>query len=88
MRKRSIVSIAGVVGITGIMGYLLKNKTNQNQSYQKTIQKAGIPDQLKEDNRDELSENADMVSEGSQYGVSYYNQVQEEKLKNQKNDNK
>lgn len=82
MRKRSMVSIAGAVGVTGVIGYLLKKNADKNKSFQKTIQKAGIPDQLKEGNHDELSENADMVSEGSQFGVSYYNKVQEEKNKN------
>ncbi len=82
MRKRSIVSIAGAIGVTGVIGYLLKKNADKSKAFQKTVEKAGIPDQLKAANHEELSENADMVSEGSQYGVSYYNKIQEEKNKN------
>lgn len=42
-----------------------------------TLEEAGIPDQL---DRADLAqvENSKMVSEGSQYGVHYYNMYQEE----------
>ena len=42
-----------------------------------TLEAAGMPDQTTSTN-EALSENADMVSEGSQYGVSYFNQKMEE----------
>lgn len=48
-----------------------------------TIDIAGIPDQT-EYIDETLSENADMVSEGSQYGVSYYNQMKEQQDNNSK----
>lgn len=42
------------------------------------LEEAGIPDQL---DRIDLAqiENAKMVSEGSQYGINYYNEIQEER---------
>ena len=45
-----------------------------------TLEEAGIPDQL---DRADLAqvENSKMVSEGSQYGVHYYNMYQEEETK-------
>lgn len=45
--------------------------------YFSVLEEAGIPDQL---DRIDLAqiENAKMVSEGSQYGVNYYNEIQEE----------
>lgn len=42
-----------------------------------TLDAAGIPDQTSYSN-DTLTENADMVSEGSQYGVAYFNKKMEE----------
>lgn len=41
------------------------------------LKNAGIPDQLEDQDITQL-ENAKMVSEGSQYGVNYYNEIQEE----------
>lgn len=89
MRKRLIA-----VGSIGVVGYILRNKENREKLKDKframlerfreaekeysTIEQAGIPDQLDKDDLAQL-ENAKMVSEGSQYGVNYYNeQVQEE----------
>ncbi|MGP4106850.1 hypothetical protein [Virgibacillus sp. L01] len=91
MRKRYIASVAGAVG-AGIMGVFLNKEENRNKlkeraSYIKnkvkgtnksnsTFEDAGIPDQA--DNKDPAQmENAKMVSEGSQFGVDYYNQVKE-----------
>lgn len=47
----------------------------RENKYFSVLEEAGIPDQL---NRIDLAqiENAKMVSEGSQYGVNYYNEVQ------------
>lgn len=61
---------------------LKKKITNLKQEEQpSTLEAAGIPDQTEHLN-ETLSENADMVSEGSQYGVSYFN----EKMEEEKND--
>lgn len=45
--------------------------------YYSTLEEAGIPDQLDRVDVAQI-ENAKMVSEGSQYGVNYYNELQEE----------
>ncbi len=91
MRKRYIASAAGAVG-AGIMGVFLKKEENRNKLKEKanyiknkvkstnksnsTFEDAGIPDQT--ENRDPAQmENAKMVSEGSQFGVEYYNEVKE-----------
>lgn len=90
MRKRYFVSAAGTIGVSAIVGYLLSSKENRakfkeklenvtnifrkNEIKDQTLQKAGIPDQLENKDLEQL-ENAKMVSEGSQYGVQYYNEV-------------
>ena len=53
----------------------IKEKINDfnNDVLPSTLEAAGIPDQTVHSN-ETLSENADMVSEGSQYGVSYFNE--------------
>lgn len=96
MRKRLIA-----VGSIGVVGYILRNKENRDKLKDKfksildrfreggkeysTIEQAGIPDQLDKDDLAQL-ENAKMVSEGSQYGVNYYNkQVQEEQEDRKRN---
>ena len=60
----------------------LKNGILAKKEYEfySTLEEAGIPDQL---DRFDLAqiENAKMVSEGSQYGVNYYNEMQEENQK-------
>lgn len=60
----------------------LKNGILAKKEYKfySTLEEAGIPDQL---DRIDLAqiENANMVSEGSQYGVNYYNEMQEENQK-------
>lgn len=54
-----------------------KIKDMNNNDRPSTLEAAGIPDQT-EYLDDTLSDNADMVSEGSQYGVSYFNEKMEE----------
>lgn len=69
-RKRLIVSsiILSLVVVT----ICLQKKKNE-QSPSSPFENAGVPDQV---DRDDLAqfENAKMVSEGSQFGVQYYNQ--------------
>ncbi|WP_188454522.1 hypothetical protein [Virgibacillus oceani] len=89
MKKRYVFSAIGAVG-AGVAGYVLKDKDNRNKLKEKvkfatqkmkefnhnstTLEDAGIPDQT--DNKDLAQfENAKMVSEGSQFGVNYYNEV-------------
>lgn len=60
---------------------IIKEKiTNcKEENLHTTLEAAGIPDQVEDDMDNAQMNNADMVSEGSQYGVNYYNEVQEEK---------
>ena len=92
MKKRNIFTAVGasVIG-AGAAGYFLMNdhqKTrlkdkisdvinNIKMEQQSTFEKAGHPDQSP---RQELAdlENSKMVSEGSQFGVQYYNEKREE----------
>lgn len=91
MKKRYIVSTFGAIGIGAIAGYLLKDKesrtqlndkieqfietyTDSNEKKHSLLEDAGIPGQVDNQDLDQL-ENAKMVSEGSQFGVSYYNEI-------------
>ncbi|MHA6251421.1 hypothetical protein [Oceanobacillus sp. CAU 1775] len=89
MRKRSIVTAvgAGVIGASAASYFLMNenqkekvkdkfsNMTNMfsNGDVATTFEKAGKPDQLESRDIADL-ENAKMVSEGSQFGVQYYNE--------------
>lgn len=55
--------------------YKIQNLTNTKDH--SILEDAGIPDQVDSKDHAQL-ENAKMVSEGSQYGVNYYNIMQEE----------
>jgi len=71
MNKRllMIVSGAGALSALGITYFMNK----QNEKYRNTpFENAGIPDQANNKDLAQL-ENAKMVSEGSQFGVQYYN---------------
>ncbi|MEN1967011.1 hypothetical protein WMZ97_02935 [Lentibacillus sp. N15] len=88
MKKRYIISAVGAAAGAGTAGYLLLDKEKRNKMQEKaksvidkfkedgvsTLDEAGIPDQT--DNNDQAQfENAKMVSEGSQFGVNYYNEA-------------
>ncbi|MBP1948762.1 hypothetical protein [Virgibacillus litoralis] len=91
MRKRYIATAAGAVG-AGIMGVIFNKEENRNKLKDKvryltdkvkgtnksnsTFEDAGIPDQAENKDPAQL-ENSKMVSEGSQFGVDYYNKVKE-----------
>ncbi len=77
MKKRYIFSAAGVAGAVGatLAGRYFKNKSNQSSIT--TFEDAGIPDQTTNMDLAQF-ENAKMVSEGSQFGVNYYNEMKEE----------
>jgi hypothetical protein len=81
VKKRYIVSALGV----GVAGYLMgtrkaTNHTSINETSEidedLTLYNAGKPDQVDDLELDQL-ENAKMVSEGSQFGVQYYNNIKE-----------
>ncbi|WP_373895897.1 hypothetical protein ACUL41_11080 [Virgibacillus natechei] len=92
MKKRYVLS-AGAIG-AAVTGYFLKDQENRDKLKQNAkivtdkfkankndedtlLEDAGIPDQLAESSP-EQRDNAEMVSEGSQFGVQYYNEVKEE----------
>ncbi|MBO1003554.1 hypothetical protein ACFSKI_17445 [Pseudogracilibacillus auburnensis] len=82
MKKRYIIPIIGAIASVGV-GYMMKNKNQDNQSDAGTLAhslaNAGIPDQMNHENYDHAQfENAKMVSEGSQFGVQYFNEVSED----------
>lgn len=77
MIKRLIIP---AIGASAVLGYMLINRENKHDERKKhsTLVDAGIPNQT-ENIDDTQLENAKMVSEGSQYGVHYYNGVVEDK---------
>src|SRR5690625_3929520 len=94
MKKRYMISTIGAIGAGEIAGYLLKDKesrtqikekveqsiesnTGRHEKHNSLLEDASITDQV--DNQDlEQFENSKMVSEGSQFGVNYYNEVMDE----------
>lgn len=81
MKKRYVIPVVGAVASAGI-GYLLMktSKSDEQTTFMDTLAQAGMPDQLNADDNDQL-ENAKMVSEGSQFGVQYFNQTLEDEMK-------
>lgn len=57
---------------------IIMNKFKRNKE-STLLEKAGIPDQIDDQELSQL-ENAKMVSEGSQYGVQYYNEVKKDEV--------
>lgn len=91
MKKRYLLSAAGALG-AGVAGYLLKDEKNRmkmkditskfrnkNKGTEEnsTFENAGVPDQAEDKDLSQF-ENSKMVSEGSQFGVQYYNEKKKE----------
>lgn len=92
MKKRNIISVVGasVIGASAV-SYLLLNDSQkskikesvnsllnkQTDPSDSTFEKAGHPDEMNMEDVADL-ENAKMVSEGSQFGVQYYNEKRED----------
>ncbi|MGP4062163.1 hypothetical protein [Halobacillus litoralis] len=83
MRKRWIFTAVGAVA-GGTIAYFLKDEEKREQVKDKARsiqgsfgQKADLP--IEEAGKPEVShqDNADMVAEGSQFGVQYYNELTE-----------
>lgn len=69
-----------MIGASAMFGYCVKKIMDQRGGKHHTLlDEAGIPDQLESKVTAQAS-NADMVSEGSVYGVQYYNKAQETQL--------
>ncbi|RDW17961.1 hypothetical protein [Oceanobacillus chungangensis] len=94
MNKRLLSSIGAVSAIgASVAGYYLKEKGNRQKLKQNfrnlknklfntekqysIFDNAGVPDQVPSIEHEQL-ENSKMVSEGSQFGVQYYNEKKEE----------
>ncbi|MBR3119995.1 MULTISPECIES: hypothetical protein [Oceanobacillus] len=52
-------------------------QNSHSDDHDHTFESSGVPDQLEEKDLEQL-ENSKMVSEGSQFGVQYYNEKKEE----------
>lgn len=76
MKKRYLFSAIGL-GAGVLTTIVLRNMFRKEGAVISTLEKAGVPDQVGENELAQL-ENAKMVSEGSSYGVHYYNMLQEE----------
>ncbi|WP_284140940.1 MULTISPECIES: hypothetical protein [unclassified Virgibacillus] len=74
MKKRYIGTTVGIVGAAA--GYYFLNRSKKTSGFTNTIEDAGVPDQTNDKDITQL-ENAKMVSEGSQFGVHYYNELKE-----------
>lgn len=92
MKKRYLLSLATLAG-AGIMYQKQRAKSNHfdtmarskialgpNAHLDETIKDAGIPDQVEVGDASQL-ENSKMVSEGSQFGVQYYNELTDRESK-------
>lgn len=80
--KKAFVYTAGsavVAMATGIL-YARLRDLSENGDESSHIEQAGIPGQMREQDAAQL-ENAKMVSEGSQFGVQYYNEAKEERVR-------
>ncbi|WP_424474999.1 hypothetical protein [Oceanobacillus kimchii] len=90
MKKRYVLSAVGAVG-AGIASYYLVDSNNRYKlkkiaknsakKVNRVFENAGVPDQSPEQELDQL-ENSKMVSEGSQFGVQYYNEKKKENTSN------
>lgn len=76
MGKNLIISVVGVIAIAlgaSAAGYLIRERQKtQNNSTPDSFINAGIPDESADTGVAQL-ENSKMVSEGSQFGVQYFN---------------
>lgn len=78
MNKKLVLIASGIGALSGGLATLALNKKTKNSNL--TIEKAGNPDQIESKALAEL-ENSKMVSEGSQFGVQYYNELKAERNK-------
>lgn len=72
MKKKYMLPLIATIGIATVMRR--KNAKNRTK-IKENIKYAGRPGQLED--KGQREENANMVAEGSQYGVRYYNEWKE-----------
>ena len=70
MKRNILITIASTV-ISVLASLVVYNLLNGNKKDSEILKLAGKPGQTK-NNNEEVMENADMISEGSQFGVHYY----------------
>ncbi len=72
---RTIVSSLASAMLVFSLFYLWKKRRRKEESsgFVRTLSMAGAPDQVEQTELDDL-ENSKMVSEGSQFGVQYFNE--------------
>lgn len=78
MKTQSVLLTLAAVS-TAALGYTWYKRSGNNEktTFMTTLLNAGIPDQIDSTEMDQL-ENAKMVSEGSQFGVQYFNESLED----------
>lgn len=78
MRTKSMLVTLGIMS-TAALGYKWYKSSRQKEetTMLTTLLNAGMPDQMESKEIDQL-ENAKMVSEGSQFGVRYFNESTED----------
>ena len=93
MKKLSITILVGSLGVGTmiIIKKLREGKTKfrhdglfDNPNDEVILDRAGTPGQIDGYEDEDILENAKMVSEGSQFGVNYFNEVQEEESDNKR----
>jgi len=81
LKKSVVIPALGLGALTAVgLGFVLKNNRNdkyENGTISHSLANAGIPDQMEREDESQI-ENAKMVSEGSQFGVQYFNEMSEE----------
>lgn len=75
LKKRLLVPMIGMTAGV-VIPYMLRKRKNKDEdrAAHDPLVRAGIPDQIDRLDHD-LLENSKMVSEGSQFGVQYFNEV-------------
>jgi len=78
--KNTIFMLVGILLTCGIVYVIwMRNQRHDELTFSQTFEQAGRPGQLESTDQEmDQLENAKMVSEGSQFGVQYYNKTAKE----------
>lgn len=79
-KTNGILSLVLLLAAGATYYVLFRCKRSGTEGFADSFERAGRPDQIPRKNARDLSEleNAKMVSEGSQFGVQYYNKTSKE----------